>query len=136
MNDDRITSEISREMFEAIVSQLDDPERKVLTLVHAIVAGGSHIDPVDLLRCDGIETVLPFRVMAPSTVGIVLSSSADLAGTAVDIDAFHRRHSVVELAIRDFKEGAGMEHVPSGHNFSANSAWFQRDTAPPAASTG
>jgi len=47
-----------------------------------------------------------------------------LAGTAVDVDAFHRRHAVVELAIRDLKEGAGMEHVPSG-NFSANSAWLQ-----------
>jgi len=45
----------------------------------------------------------------------------DLAGTAVDVDAFHRHHAVVELAIRDLKEGAGMEHVPSG-NFSANSA--------------
>jgi len=48
----------------------------------------------------------------------------DLAGTAVDVDAFHRQHAVVELAIRDLKEGAGMEHVPSGH-FSANSAWLQ-----------
>ena len=42
----------------------------------------------------------------------------------VTIDAFHRQHAVVELAIRDLKEGAGMEHVPSG-NFSANSAWLQ-----------
>lgn len=42
----------------------------------------------------------------------------------VAIDAFHRHHAVVELAIRDLKEGAGMEHVPSG-NFSANSAWLQ-----------
>jgi len=48
----------------------------------------------------------------------------DLAGTAVALDAFHRQHAVVELAIRDLKEGAGMEHVPSG-NFSANSAWLQ-----------
>jgi len=48
----------------------------------------------------------------------------DLAGTAVDVDAFHRQHAVVELAIRDLKEGAGMDHVPSGH-FSANSAWLQ-----------
>jgi len=48
----------------------------------------------------------------------------DLDGTPVEIDAFHRRHAVVELAIRDLKEGAGMEHVPSG-NFSANSAWLQ-----------
>ncbi len=48
----------------------------------------------------------------------------DLDGTAVDIDLFHRRHAVVELAIRDLKEGAGLEHVPSG-NFHANSAWLQ-----------
>jgi len=48
----------------------------------------------------------------------------DLAGTTVEVDAFHRQHAVVELAIRDLKEGAGMEHVPSG-DFSANSAWLQ-----------
>ena len=48
----------------------------------------------------------------------------DLDGEAVDIDAFHRQHAVIELAIRDLKEGAGLEHLPSG-NFSANSAWLQ-----------
>ena len=48
----------------------------------------------------------------------------DLDGDAVDVDAFHRRHAVVELAIRDLKEGAGLDHVPSG-NFHANSAWLQ-----------
>lgn len=48
----------------------------------------------------------------------------DLAGTAVELDAFHRQHAVVELAVRDLKEGAGMEHVPSG-SFSANGAWLQ-----------
>jgi Transposase DDE domain group 1 len=48
----------------------------------------------------------------------------DLHGTAVDIDRFHRHHAVVELAIRDLKDGAGLEHIPSG-NFSANSAWLQ-----------
>jgi hypothetical protein len=48
----------------------------------------------------------------------------DLAGDASEVDAFHRDHATVELAIRDLKEGAGLEHVPSGH-FSANSAWLQ-----------
>jgi hypothetical protein len=48
----------------------------------------------------------------------------DLTGAAVDVDAFHRRHAVVELAIRDVKEGAGLDHIPSG-NFHANSAWLQ-----------
>ena len=48
----------------------------------------------------------------------------DLDGPAVDVDRFHRHHAVVELAIRDLKEGAGLQHVPSG-NFHANSAWLQ-----------
>ena len=48
----------------------------------------------------------------------------DLDGDAVDVDRFHRHHAVVELAIRDLKEGAGLDHVPSG-NFHANSAWLQ-----------
>ena len=47
----------------------------------------------------------------------------DLPGDAVGVDAFHRDHAVVELDIRDLKEGAGLEHVPSG-NFSANGAWL------------
>jgi Transposase DDE domain group 1 len=47
----------------------------------------------------------------------------DLEGDAVDVDAFHRAHARVELAIRDLKEGAGLEHVPSG-SFSANAAWL------------
>jgi hypothetical protein len=47
----------------------------------------------------------------------------DQEGTAVEVDAFHRAHATVELAIKDLKEGAGMEHVPSGH-FSANAAWL------------
>jgi len=47
----------------------------------------------------------------------------DLDGKAVDIDAFHRAHATVELAIRDLKEGAGLEHVPSGQ-FFANAAWL------------
>ncbi len=48
----------------------------------------------------------------------------DLDGDAASVDAFHREHAVVELDIRDLKEGAGLEHLPSG-NFHANSAWLQ-----------
>jgi hypothetical protein len=47
----------------------------------------------------------------------------DLQGSAVELDAFHRAHAVVELCIDDWKEGAGMEHCPSG-DFSANAAWM------------
>jgi hypothetical protein len=48
----------------------------------------------------------------------------DLDSTTVEVDRFHRHHAVVELAIRDLKQGAGLEHVPSG-NFHANSVWLQ-----------
>ena len=47
----------------------------------------------------------------------------DLDGDVVETDAFHRAHAVIELAIRDMKEGAGLEHMPSGH-FFANAAWL------------
>ena len=46
----------------------------------------------------------------------------DREGEAIFLDADHRRHAVVELAIRDLKEGSGLEHCPSG-DFNANAAW-------------
>lgn len=48
------------------------PGRKILTLVHTIVTGGSHIDHADVLRAGATQAVLPFRVMAPSTLGTFL----------------------------------------------------------------
>ena len=50
------------------------PGRKVLTLVATILAGGSHIDHADRLRAGATQRVLPFRVMAPSTLGTFLRS--------------------------------------------------------------
>ena len=47
---------------------------------------------------------------------------ADRATAAVELDADHRRHATVELAIRDLKDGAGLCHCPSGV-FLANAAW-------------
>jgi hypothetical protein len=48
-------------------------------------------------------------------------------GTAVELDADHRRHAVCELAIRDLKAGAGLAHLPSGQ-FTANAAWLLATT--------
>jgi Transposase DDE domain group 1 len=48
------------------------PGRKVLTLVHAMIAGASHIDHVDMLRAGATAGVLGHRVMAPSTLGTFL----------------------------------------------------------------
>jgi hypothetical protein len=47
----------------------------------------------------------------------------DRAGTTIWLDAEHRNHTVVELAIRDVKDGAGWKHFPSG-KFLANAAWI------------
>jgi hypothetical protein len=50
------------------------PGRKLLTLVHALVAGGDCIDDVELLRCGSTASVLGHQVMAASTVGTWLRS--------------------------------------------------------------
>lgn len=48
------------------------PGRKVLTLVHAMIAGASHIGHADRLRAGATGRVLGHRVMAPSTLGSFL----------------------------------------------------------------
>jgi Transposase DDE domain group 1 len=50
------------------------PGRKLLTLVHAMVAGADCIDDVALLRCGSTQAVLGHQVMAASTVGTWLRS--------------------------------------------------------------
>ena len=48
------------------------PGRKVLTLVHTMIAGASHIDHADIIRAGATAGVLGHRVMAPSTLGTFL----------------------------------------------------------------
>jgi pyruvate carboxylase len=48
------------------------PGRKVLTLVHAMVAGADCIDDCDVLRSGATGRVLGHGVMAPSTLGTFL----------------------------------------------------------------
>jgi hypothetical protein len=52
------------------------PGRKLLTLIHAMIAGGDCIDDVELLRTGSTTGVLGHRVMAASTVGTFLRSFA------------------------------------------------------------
>ena len=68
---------------EAVIDELVDlgdrpgahrPGRKVLTLMHALVAGGDCIDDADVLRTGSTAAVLGHRVMAPSTLGTFLRS--------------------------------------------------------------
>jgi hypothetical protein len=46
----------------------------VLTLLHALVAGGDCIDDADVLRTGSTAQVLGHRLMAPSTLGTFLRS--------------------------------------------------------------
>jgi hypothetical protein len=48
------------------------PGRKLLTVVHALLAGGDCIDDVEVLRVGSTASVLGHRVMAASTVGTFL----------------------------------------------------------------
>jgi len=48
------------------------PGRKVLTLIHAIVAGADSIDDTDMLRSGATEALLGHKAMAPSTLGTFL----------------------------------------------------------------
>jgi hypothetical protein len=52
------------------------PGRKVLTLVHATVAGADRIDDCDVLRSGATGKVFGHGVMAPSTLGTSASSIA------------------------------------------------------------
>ena len=47
----------------------------------------------------------------------------DREGDMLALEADHRRHAEVENAIRDLKDGAGLNHLPSGR-FAANGAWL------------
>jgi hypothetical protein len=47
----------------------------------------------------------------------------DRDGDLLTLEADHRRHAEVENAIRDLKEGVGLNHLPSGR-FAANGAWL------------
>ena len=48
------------------------PGRKVLSLIPAMLVGGTHIDHADRLRAGLTRRVLGFRVVAPSTLGTFL----------------------------------------------------------------
>jgi len=98
-----------RQGLEALVNQMvrlggrvggARPGRKVLTLVAAILTGATHIDHVDRLRAGATQKVLPFRVMAPSTLGTFLR--AFTFGHVRQLDAV-----IAETIRRAWSLGAG-----------------------------
>jgi hypothetical protein len=49
----------------------------------------------------------------------------DRVGSAIELDADHRRHAVVELCIRDLKAGAGLRHCPPASSPPTPSGWWR-----------
>jgi hypothetical protein len=81
------------------------PGRKLLTLVHALAAGGDCIDDVEALRCASTGAVLGHRVMAASTVGTWLR--AFTFGHVRQLD-----HVTGEILGRAWQAGAGPADGP------------------------
>lgn len=81
------------------------PGRKVCTLVASILAGGSHIDHANKLRAGATQAVLPFTVMAPSTLGTFLR--AFTFGHVRQLDAV-----IAETIRRAWSLGAGPGETP------------------------
>jgi hypothetical protein len=76
------------------------PGRKVMTLVHGMIAGADSIDDMDLLRAGSTQAVLGHRVMAPSTLGTFLRAFS--FGHVRQLD-----HVLDELIGRAWASGVG-----------------------------
>src|ERR1017187_10153620 len=81
------------------------PGRKVMSLVHGMLAGADRIDQMNMLRAGSTQPVLGHRVMAPSTLGTFLR--AFTFGHVCQLD------HVLDVAIaRAWEVGAGPGGLP------------------------
>jgi hypothetical protein len=81
------------------------PGRKVMTLIHGMIAGADSIDDMDLLRAGSTQAVLGHRVMAPSTVGTFLR--------AFSFGHVRQLDRVMDVALgRAWAAGAGPGELP------------------------
>ncbi len=99
------------------------------------VDGGADVAETTYSPFRGEKDAVPVRLIVRRvrpTPGSQLALSAmydfhalvtDREGPALELEADHRRHAEVENAIRDLKEGVGLDHLPSGR-FAANGAWL------------
>ena len=81
------------------------PGRKVMTLVHGMLAGADSIDDMDLLRAGSTGQILGHRVMAPSTLGTFLR--------AFSFGHVRQLDRVLDVALaRAWAAGAGPGDLP------------------------
>jgi hypothetical protein len=78
-----------------------------LTLIHAMVAGATHIDHANMLRAGSTASVLPHRVMAPSTLGDVPARVQFRSRSTIRKSDRGHPHSCVE-------SGGGPGEQPTG----------------------
>jgi hypothetical protein len=81
------------------------PGRKLLTVVHALLAGGDCIDDIDVLRSGATAEVVGHEVMAPSTIGTWLRSFT--FGHVRQLDSLTER-----LLTHAWAAGAGPGNAP------------------------
>ena len=81
------------------------PGRKVMSLVHGMLAGADRIDQMNVLRAGSTELVLGHRVMAPSTLGTFLR--AFTFGHVRQLD-----HVLDQSLARAWEVGAGPGAMP------------------------
>jgi len=107
------------------------PGRKVLTLIHAIVAGADSIDDADVLRSGASEALLGHKAMAPSTLGTFLR--AFTFGHVRQLDRV-----LAETIKRAWAAGAGPGALAWRSRSTASSARPKAPSsrAPPAATPG
>jgi hypothetical protein len=79
--------------------------RKICTLIAAMLAGATHIEHANIVRAGATQAVLPFRVMAPSTIGTFLRTFT--FGFVRQLDAVASR-----LLARAWELGAGPGNAP------------------------
>jgi hypothetical protein len=81
------------------------PGRKVMTLIHGMIAGADSIDDMNLLRAGSTQAVLGHRVMAPSTLGTFLR--------AFSFGHVRQLDRVLDVALaRAWEAGAGPGELP------------------------
>src|SRR5450432_4489776 len=81
------------------------PGRKVMSLVHGMLAGADSIDQMNVLRAGSTGLVLGHRVMAPSTLGTFLR--AFTFGHVRQLD-----HVLDQALVRAWESGAGPGELP------------------------
>jgi hypothetical protein len=81
------------------------PGRKVMSLVHGMLAGADRIDQMNVLRAGSTQLVLGHRVMAPSTLGTFLR--AFTFGHVRQLD-----HVLDQSLARAWEVGAGPGETP------------------------